>query len=201
MINKANAIINQNHNIMAGKFLWILDNGHGNSTAGKRSPILFNRDIVKRLIEKLVSVNLNYHNLVPESSGDIPLSTRVSRANELKTSLMKIYVSIHSNAQSNDWGTASGVETFCYSKNSKSERLAKCFQSNLITTLGWKDRGVKTEPFYVLKHTRMPAILTENGFYSNLEECKMLLDNNWRDKIAEAHFIAIKEIEKKGLNF
>ena len=196
---------------MAGKFLWILDNGHGNSTPGKRSPVLndgrqlreyeFNRDIVRRLIEKLAGLKLNYHNLVPEFDGDISLSTRVSRANDFRTSLMKIYVSIHSNAQADDWGTASGIETFCYSTPSKSERIANCFQSSLITTLGWKDRGVKTEPFYVLKHTRMPAILTENGFYSNLEECKKLLDNGWRERIADAHFLAIQEIEKKGLNF
>lgn len=196
---------------MAGKFLWLLDNGHGKGTAGKRSPKLkdgrqlfeyeFNRDIVARLIDKMKKAKLNYHNLVPEVTGDVKLAERVDRANKLKTNLTKIYVSIHSNAQSDDWGSASGIETYCFNVPSKSERLAKCFQSNLITKLGWKDRGVKQADFYVLKYTRMPAILTESGFYSNEEECKKLLDSAWREKIAQAHFDAIKEIEQIGLNF
>ncbi len=195
---------------MAGKFLWILDNGHGENTHGKRSPKLpngkqlleyeFNRDIVKRLIILLNNAGFSYHNLVPELT-DISLATRVQRANSFSTPLMKIYVSIHSNAQSDTWGQASGIETYCFSVPSKSERLAKCFQNHLITQLGWKNRGVKTNGYYVIKNTQMPAILTENGFFSNKDECIKLLDNTWRDKIALAHFLAIEEIEQKGVNF
>jgi N-acetylmuramoyl-L-alanine amidase len=196
---------------MAGKFLWILDNGHGQSTPGKRSPILddgrqlfeyeFNRDIVQRLMVKMKAAHLSYHELVPEVEIDVPLSTRVKRANNLTSDLPKIFLSIHSNAQSNHWGTAHGIETYCYQTASKAERLAKTFQNSLITHVGWKNRGVKTAGFYVLKYTRMPAILTENGFYTNLEECKKLLDPIWRDRIAEAHFLAICEIEEKGIHF
>jgi N-acetylmuramoyl-L-alanine amidase len=47
----------------------------------------------------------------------------------------------------------------------------------------------------------MPAVLTENGFFSNKEECKKLLDNHWRQLIADAHFAAIAAVEKKGINF
>ncbi|SEM74485.1 N-acetylmuramoyl-L-alanine amidase [Lihuaxuella thermophila] len=40
---------------------------------------------------------------------------------------------------------------------------------------GWKDRGQKTAGFYVIKNTRMPALLTENGFIdtgSNADDLK-----------------------------
>jgi N-acetylmuramoyl-L-alanine amidase len=196
---------------MAGNFLWILDNGHGRSTPGKRSPVLtdgrqlfeyeFNRDIVKRIIAKMEEAQLSYHELVPEVDIDVPLATRVKRANTLSSPQPKIFLSVHSNAQSNNWGTANGIETYCYQTGSKSEKLAQCFQRSLITHVGWKNRGVKTAGFYVIKYTRMPAILTENGFYTNQEECKKLLDPVWRERIAEAHFLAICEMEEKGVHF
>jgi len=196
---------------MAGKFLWILDNGHGKATAGKRSPLLddgrqlleyeFNRDIVSRLMLLLESQDLSFHNLVPEVDGDISLQARVDRANKLKTPLAKLYLSVHANAASDQWSNASGIETFCYRFNSKSERLARIFQNNLIDASGWRNRGVKEAGFYVLKNTKMPAILTENGFYSNPDECRKLLDPEWRDKIATAHLYAIQEIEETGYNF
>lgn len=191
---------------MSGKYLWILDNGHGEATAGKRSPKLedgrqlfeyeFNRDIVKKLGVKLSSADIRYHVLVPESEGDVSLFERVKRANNLKSNLPKLYISIHSNAQSDNWGTANGIETYYYEPSVKSKKLASVFQKHLIETVGWKDRGVKTANFYVIKNTKMPAILTENGFYSNKEECLHLLSDEWREKIAEAHFIAIKEVEE-----
>ena len=45
----------------------------------------------------------------------------------------------------------------------------------------------------------MPAVLTENGFYNNKEECKLLLQDDIRQKIADAHVAAILEIEKNGI--
>jgi N-acetylmuramoyl-L-alanine amidase len=196
---------------MPGKFLWILDNGHGAATPGKRSPVLetgeqlleyeFNRDIVARLMLLMEAEGLSWHNLVPEVEGDVSLTRRVERANNLQNGLQKLYLSIHANAAGDKWSKASGIETYCYRFTSRSERMAKRFQSSLVTALGWRDRGVKEADFYVLKFTRMPAILTENGFYSNQEECQKLLSGEWRDKIAQAHLDAMLEIEETGYNF
>ncbi|MDD5572112.1 MAG: N-acetylmuramoyl-L-alanine amidase [Bacteroidales bacterium] len=192
---------------MSKKYLWILDNGHGKATAGKRSPKLddgrqlfeyeFNRDIVKRISEKCKEAGIYYHILVPEVDTDVSLTVRVKRANALVGNMPKIFVSVHSNAQGNGniWGTANGIETYCYTLGSKGNIIADIFQKNLIGTLGWKNRGVKTSAFYVLKYTSMPAILSETGFYTNNNECLKLLDGQWRDKIALAHFDAIVETE------
>lgn len=196
---------------MAGNFLWILDNGHGKSTPGKRSPLLedgrqlleyeFTRDIVQKLSLKLDTVGIGYHILVPEIEGDVTLAERVKRANKLDSPLPQLFVSVHGNAQSDKWGSASGIETYYYQSSLKGRRLASVFQEHLIETLGWKDRGVKTANFYVIKNTSMPAILTETGFYSNKDECLKLLSEDWRDKIAEAHSLAIQEIERRGADF
>ena len=46
------------------------------------------------------------------------------------------------------------------------------------------DRGVKEHAWYVIKHTDMPAILTEIGFISN--ECEQDYIINHKDEIAHA---------------
>jgi N-acetylmuramoyl-L-alanine amidase len=192
-------------------YLWILDNGHGKSTAGKRSPALddgtrlfeylFNRAIVKKLSEKLNAANIKFHVLVPEVDGDIARSERVIRANQLPSDIPKLYISIHGNAFGNgsQFNSAHGIETFHYPSSLKGRRIASVFQEELIENLKWKDRGIKTAEFTVLKNTNMPAVLTENGFYTNLEQCKNMLSSNYQSKIAEAHFQAIKRIESGGV--
>ena len=53
--------------------------------------------------------------------------------------------------------------------------------------------------FYVLRKTHMPAILSENGFMTNLEEVKKLLSCEMKDKVAQGHFAMIRKIEEDGL--
>ena len=43
-----------------------------------------------------------------------------------------------------------------------------------------------SKQFYVLRNTNMPAVLTENGFYTNKEECALLMKSEIRQKIADA---------------
>lgn len=188
------------------KYVWILDNGHGVNTAGKRSPKLpnesqlleyeYNRSIVNSLATLLHSAGINYHILVPELN-DIPLAERVARANTLPGNAKRL-VSIHGNSAVDEliWHPASGIETFHFPGSEKGAALAEVFQRHIIATTHWKNRGVKTDKFYILKHTSMTSILTENGFYSNQAECIKMMDSAWREKIALAHYNAIVEIEQ-----
>jgi N-acetylmuramoyl-L-alanine amidase len=188
------------------KYLWILDNGHGVNTAGKRSPKLpdgrqlleyeYNRSIVNYLATLLHAAGINYHILVPELD-DIPLAERVTRANNLPGNAKRL-ISIHGNSAVDEliWHPASGIETFCFPGSEKGAALAEIIQKHLIATTHCKNRGVKTDKFYILKHTNMTSVLTENGFYSNQAECTKMFDATWREKIALAHFNAIAEIEQ-----
>lgn len=199
------------------RYLWCLDNGHGKLTKGKRSPVLddgktqffeyeFNRDIVRRITEKLDEIGVAYYNVVPEIDVDNFLEGRVARANTKRSELPKIYLSIHSNAgptrTPNDWTTASGIETWFFHGSTKGRKLAGIFQKELISRLKWRNRNIRSQTtgqFYVLRNTNMPAVLTENGFYNNREEVKLLIREDIRQTIAEAHVAAILEIEKNGL--
>ena len=63
-----------------------------------------------------------------------------------------------------------------------------------------KMRGKKEKDFYVLRKTVMPAILSENFFMTNSENChKYLLSEDGRDRIAKIHFEMVQEIEKLRL--
>ncbi len=195
------------------RYLWCLDNGHGKQTAGKRSPKLangtqffeyeFNRDIVKRIIAQLEDLGVKYFNVVPEVDTDNFLQGRVERANVKKSDLPKIFLSIHSNAFGRSgWEPPKGIETWHFHNSRSGQAIARVFQKHLVKETGWSNRQLKSYPgkkqFYVLRNTNMPAVLTENGFYTNKKECAELMKHEIRQKIADAHVTAIMEIEKKG---
>ena len=87
----------------------ILDNGHGEETAGKRSPVWgdgsqlfeweFNRDIVRRIAAKLDDLAIGYEILTPETN-DVSLAERCRRANEIYRNYNEkaFLVSVHANA-------------------------------------------------------------------------------------------------------
>ena len=198
------------------KTLVILDAGHGIDTPGKRSPVWsngtqlfewkFNRNIVDYIIGYLEVANISYVKLIEESQ-DISLKERVDRINTIykeNKDKYKVYlISIHGNAADNA-PTANGIEVFTSIGETKSDTIAEVFYSKL-KNLGWKmrpnrsNKGGKEENFYILKNSHCPAVLTENGFYTNEEECKKMLEFYWQKQIALAHYKAIQDIEFKDL--
>lgn len=203
---------------MASKYLWLLDNGHGGvidglyQTEGKRSPkwddgsILyegeFNRSIVNRLIEMMTADRINYVNIAPELE-DISLNERVRRANNYHSQNSCIYVSIHANA-----GGGKGYEVYTSPGSTNSDKVATVFFDEFKNEFpdikmrsDMLDGDVDKEAnFYVLKNTKMPAILTENFFMDTEKECReYLMSREGRDRIAKAHYTAIINIEENGL--
>ena len=209
---------------MDNKFHWILDAGHGGlnpktkeyQTKGKRSPIfpctskyngevlyegVRNRKILHYLTDMLSKNNLSY-TIVSDKWRDISLTDRVMEANKIaETKDNCIYLSIHHNAYGKNWNNASGLSTYHFPKSEKGYRLAMIFQDNIVEEIKWRDRGIKSANFYVLKYTKMPSVLTENGFMTNLKEAEFLMNDDVSYKIALSHFKSIKEVNERGLKF
>ena len=190
---------------------WLLDPGHGGlidgeyQTKGKRSPVWpdgsqlfegeFNRAIVARLTELMAAAGMPYNVIAPEHT-DISLVERVQRANTWGSKGCA-YLSIHANA-----GGGSGYEVFTSKGETKSDLIADVFFSEF--ELEFPDVKMRSDMidgdvdkeanFYVLRETVMPAILTENFFMDNEQDCRILLSREGRDRIALAHFNAIKQI-------
>ena len=190
----------------------ILDNGNGYDTPGKCSPKLpdgrrlyeyqFNRKVVKRLKELCHEEGIRYYVLVPEEN-DIPLKERVRRANAIKEECFLF--SIHVNASTNDgsWGKAKGISFYTSKGKTKSDNLAtilfneakKEFETEFKLRSDMSDGDPDwEEDFYILKNTKCAAVLSENFFMDNREECEFLLTDEAIERIAQVHFRAIKKI-------
>lgn len=192
------------------KILYILDDGHGAETKGKRTPKFhdgsfmkeneFNRAVVDLVIQKLEALDICPIRLKPEYA-DISLKERVTRErNYVKKMViegdydMSILISVHANANTEDWNSANGIETFHYSDRGK--KLAEVFQRNLIAKCHRRDRGVKQANFYIIKNSTSPAVLLECGFMTNMEEALMLLSDTYRGLCADAIVDSVLEINK-----
>jgi N-acetylmuramoyl-L-alanine amidase len=64
--------------------------------------------------------------------------------------------------------------------------LAELVQDRLVRATGARDRGVRQNLFYVIRNSRIPAILVEVGFVSHPDEGRKLMEDGYRDDIADA---------------
>lgn len=100
------------------------------------------------------------------------------------------FLSIHTNARPMRGKPGVEIETYHYPGSKKGEEFADIVQEALIKDIGeiFKviDRGVKGGKYYVLKHTKMPAVLVELGFLSDNEEALFLSNINNQEKIAKS---------------
>ncbi|KAA6303109.1 MAG: Sporulation-specific N-acetylmuramoyl-L-alanine amidase [Candidatus Ordinivivax streblomastigis] len=194
----------------------LIDNGHGENTLGKRSPKwpdgtqlfewAYTREIAQRVESELLKKGIDAERIVKENV-DISLSERCKRANAIATKVgVKncFLVSIHNNAAS---GTAQGWEVHTYIKSSKTsdddatvfwetakELLPAGTKMRRPTATGcpaWKSN------FAIIRDTICPAILTENLFMDNPDDCRYLLSPEGKTAIVNIHVQSILKIAGK----
>jgi N-acetylmuramoyl-L-alanine amidase len=82
-------------------------------------------------------------------------------------------------------------------KIDESKELAESLQKTTVSHIGRyyrvRNLGVKQAPFYVLIGANMPSILTELGFISHPMEEKRLRSATYRQRLAYALYLGIKE--------
>ncbi len=165
----------------------VLDPGHGGSDTGAIREGINEKDInlpVAKIVRDILVKQKVDVSMTMETDKTVSLSQRVDFANEINPD---IYVSIHSNSSLND--AIIGLETHWY--HSESQDLAKKVHAVLASDKNlkkWdsKDRGLFKSQFYVINHTKMPAILVEIGFMSNTTELQAINSKKRQQEIAEA---------------
>ncbi len=159
-----------------------IDPGHGGSQPGAVGYAgTLEKDITLAVSLKLRDIlTTKGLNVVMTRETDRDVSTRLNQ-NELEArcdvannAKADYFVSVHCNASENE--TAHGTETWYSDKDSKSQVLANCIQTELVKQIKRADRGVKRGNYYVTNMTKMPAVLVELAFISNPEEEKLLKD-------------------------
>jgi len=93
-----------------------------------------------------------------------------------------LLLSIHINSFFHPYAT--GTETYYYKPSDKP--LAFYIHQEMTKTLGFRDNGLKRARLYVLRNTRMPAMLVEPGFITNPMEYEKMAEPETRQKIAKA---------------
>lgn len=165
-----------------------------------------NRDIVARIMELCDIHGVKYYDILDGSQKDISLSERVRRANRFYTKDKNcIYLSIHSDAFNQE--SAQGFSVYTSEGVTNSDKIAPIiFKEMSIEFPDHNPRPDYTDGdpdkeanFFILKNTAMPAVLSENLFYTNWREVQILGSEEGRQRIANAHFKAIMHIEKHGI--
>ena len=125
----------------------------------------------------------------PESSlGTSNASSLRIRVDEANSFGADYFVSLHTNASSNP--SVSGSEVLVYTEPSIASSLGEDILLWLNRLTGLRNRGIVERPgLYVLRKTRMPAVLIEMGFISNQSDASLM--NNSPELFAEGIYNGI----------
>lgn len=175
----------------------------------------FNREICDLLHDMLIKQGIDVFITTDENRDgdiDVSLTTRATRAwNKIKASGKKgIFISVHANAngKGSAWDKAKGWAVYTTKGNNISDQLADCFYDEAEKMFDGKKLKIRTdksdndrdweENFTVIfkmeqfstknKKPTVPAVLTENFFYSNADDCKYLCSNQGKEAIVKLHF-------------
>ena len=109
------------------------------------------------------------------TSNATSLAARVNAANQWEADY---FISIHANASTNP--AQNGTEVYVYRDPSAAAELAEDVLEGIVERMGTRDNGVRVNPsLYVLRRTRMPAILVELGYITNAEDVKKMTEDPW----------------------
>ena len=155
-----------------------IDRGHGLHTGGKRTPDgikewTLNDVVADKVVELLANYDVKIiHTDNNEGNVDESLSSRRAMYVNQK---VDAFVSIHHNANTGTWNSATGVEI--YTDNNPTQQdisLANAIYKNLPNYTGLKGRGIKKANFAVINQNSIPAVLVEGGFMDGTNDYKVI---------------------------
>ncbi|WP_195938450.1 N-acetylmuramoyl-L-alanine amidase family protein [Romboutsia sp. 1001713B170131_170501_G6] len=146
---------------------WYLDFGHGGKDPGALGTNSTKESDTVLKIGMIIKNNLEeaFEKVITTRKTDkyYSLDYRSQLANK---SNCDYFISLHMNSSTNK--SAKGCEVWVYDKSSKVYPLAKTICSNLSKAINTSNRGVKiSKDFFVLRKTKIPALLIEIDFISN----------------------------------
>ena len=178
----------------------VIDPGHGGNDPGA---IGFsgsyekdiNLEIATKLYEKLKEKDYKVI-LTRDRDEYIENLSRAELANRRRA---RVFISIHGNSLENN-NTVEGIQVLYYPDRKSTigdldnNELAKIVMNSMIIGTGAKDKGIiEREDLIVLNQTKMPAILIECGFISNENEEKLLLTDEYQDRLVNSIVNGIEE--------
>lgn len=172
-----------------------IDPGHGGRDPGATGNGLMEKDVVLDLAKRIEVKLKHYNNVRVKLSRDRDVyKSLTERTKEANAWGADLFLSLHCNAFN---GKVRGYEDYVYNRlpsHAKARSYQSALHKRLSKVVGTPNRGMKQANFHVLRESSMPAILTENGFIDHPEDAKLMKQNSWREKLAEAYVKGIVEI-------
>lgn len=171
-----------------GKLI-VIDPGHGGSDIGAAHNGLaeasLNLEISKRLRSLLIARGWQVR-LTRDGDSDV-FGVNASAHDELQArddvanaANARMFISVHTNSFTSS--SLNGTTTYYF--NPDSYALASAVHARLASALPTKDDGIRKENFYVIHHAKMPAILVETAFLSNLADAALLRTESFLQSVA-----------------
>ena len=122
-----------------------------------------------------VRVSRRYPDTVLGTNQRTSLQQRVDMANGWPADY---FISIHVNSNPNP--AINGSEIYVFRENSVAYNMAEIVLDNMVYFTGMKNNQVRVNPsLFVLRRTRMPAMLIELGYLTNLHDVEILRDKQF----------------------
>lgn len=180
----------------------VIDAGHGGPDPGsigfktKTFEADLNLKISNKLKEKLEASEIN---VVLTRKGEDALAEGRGRAfkkkdMELRKEIIKetrpnMVISVHQNSFTNH--SLHGAQVFYDKTSDISKQIAELIQKEFQNSLDGANKCVSPGDYYMLKCTSAPSVIVECGFLSNETEEKLLLTDEYQDKIVNAIYLGI----------
>jgi len=182
-----------------------IDAGHGLHTAGRRCLASIDHNETREWVLNSRTADLLTPRLEamgcevirvddPTGEEDVSLETRVAVANKLGAA---VYISIHHNAGINGGSGGGTVVYVCKDAQERSYQLQEAVYRHTTVRTGLVGNRAKPMPesdLYVLRHTKMPAILIECGFMDSTTDTPVILTEEFARQIAEGIAAGVAEV-------
>lgn len=189
----------------AGRYQVVIDVGHGGIDSGKVSADGILEKDVNLVIARKLKVLLEQENIEVTMTRDSDTGLyRESDTNKKVADLQnrcelieKIHpdctVSIHQNSFSSP--EVKGAQVFYYGQSEGGAQLAKLIQASLIRRVAPENhrQAKANESYYLLKRTVSPTVIVECGFLSNPEESRLLVSEDYQDRLVWAIHMGVME--------
>ncbi|SLL32579.1 N-acetylmuramoyl-L-alanine amidase [Mycobacteroides abscessus subsp. abscessus] len=178
-----------------------IDPGHGGTDSGASGNGLLEKNLTLEIAQQISNIlQSEYENIAIRMgrNGDstVSLSERTDAANSWNADF---YLSIHINA-----GGGTGFESYIYpGVGAPTSMYQEAIHEQIVKETGFNDRGMKSANFHVLRETKMPALLTENGFIDTTADVNRLKDSSFITRIARGHVKGLEKafsLKRKAIN-
>lgn len=188
----------------------VIDPGHGGRDPGKvgvnnsleKDINLSIANKLKNLLElndiKVVMTREDDSGLYSEEDSSKKRADLLNRVEMIHNSGADLAISIHQNSFTQE--QCRGAQTFYYSTSQEGRQLAELIQEQLKETLadGNHRMAKQNNNYYMLKKSKVPLVIIECGYLSNVREAELLLNEDYQEKVAWGIHLAILHFINEG---